>query len=724
MDVFEEMHHKDLNQKLLLSIDDALIKGHADANLYLIFVSSSILYTCLYNQIEKANSISSIGLSLASDEIHPMVKAFFTQSRAKLLRIEGKIVESVNLMNEFLSLIDATCPRYNTYINNYIGMLASQGQLKEFGVYQFDNLNESLKSIHLLGRIESKIFNCVITGEIQEGLQLFEEYKLKPTEGVPYRLEVYQTLTKIISGDFKPHNYEDEIFKILAQTLDCLSSGKIEEALKNHQVFLGSDWPQTYMKHFIDYLPLHFEICLGKRGMANYLFQEKIKSGNVHYMDDLFMGRILLLENDLEGAEIAFSRLTENIKRFGAFKRLEFELQFAKEMKLPQILHLIGGWKKTIYSSTTKVKTESMLNLSSNVKGIGLLIGESVAVSRLKELVKKYANIKAPILVTGETGTGKELVSRAIHDEGPNSSEPFLAINCGALTDTLLQSELFGYEAGAFTGAQKQRKGIFEAAGKGTVFLDEFGDISPKLQVSLLRVLESGEIRLIGGAKTSQIECKIVIATNVDLNRVVVTKEFREDLFYRLARFEIKLPALRERLEDLPDLIHYFLRMNSKESGQPKSLSKELISSLMTYRWPGNIRELKNEIERACILNPTNDIIGVKDFDFTHLQAPLNQTSLNESIKANLDSVEYKSSLSEDPILKVIQKGFPVEKRLTHLKELFIKYKKLTRSQIMEITKIGPSTATKDLSVLLEEGFIVRKSPTKSPRTDYFEIIV
>jgi transcriptional regulator with PAS, ATPase and Fis domain len=450
---------------------------------------------------------------------------------------------------------------------------------------------------------------------------------------------------------------------------------------------------------------------------------EQAKNGGRHYLDDLFCGRVQLLENDFEGANISFSRLTENINRFGAKNRLAFELQFAKEMKLSNVLRLINGWKSENKVISSKIKTPAFEKKYILEKGVKLLIGESLSIKHVKDLVKKYATLNAPILVTGETGTGKELVSRAIHDEGPNPDEPFLAINCGALTDTLLQSELFGYEAGAFTGAQKQRKGIFEAAGKGTVFLDEFGEISPKLQVSLLRVLDANEIRMIGSTVTRMIECKIVIATNVNLHNAVVDKKIREDLFFRLARFEIKLPSLRERVEDIPDLINHFLLMSSIELGKKKSLSIELLKQLTNYHWPGNIRELKNEIERLYILNPDNELLGLEHLDSSHLQAPLKIGINQPLVKPLVDTAKENFSSEDALVLKVVQNGFPIEQRHTRLKELFLKYKKFTRSQIMEIFKIGATTASKDLQFLIDSGFIVRKSPTKSTRTDYFELI-
>ena len=187
-------------------------------------------------------------------------------------------------------------------------------------------------------------------------------------------------------------------------------------------------------------------------------------------------------------------------------------------------------------------------------------------------------------------------------------------MNCGALTDSLLQSELFGYVKGAFTGAQNEHKGVFECAGEGTVFLDEFGNISQKLQVSLLRIFESNEIQKIGENKTHKINCRIIVATNVDLKQAVKRKEFREDLYYRLSRFEIYTPPLRERKEDIIEIAQYFLSLNSKDQNTQKSFSQNLKTELNDYSWPGNIRQLKNEIEKMCVLNPNTNILDTGHF--------------------------------------------------------------------------------------------------------------
>lgn len=720
LEIVEEVNSKDLKPELLLKIDKAVTDGHPDPNFYMLFIVTSILYLGLYNQFEKANSLCSIGSSLSQEKIHQVIKAYFIQAQARLKRYESNLIQSLKFMEESMSLIRKTDFRYNVFWVNFSSLLAHQGKLKENAKF-IEGLQEPITTIYKHREYDARLVNCLFTGNDQEGSQIFDTLKIyyeNNKDNNFYRFTIYKDILKIISGDFYDGNYESIPFQFLARCNQSLSMGKIEEAVKYHQELLASDWPKVYMKSFVDYIPIHIELCLGKKGMAKFLLQEKIKKGDVSYLDDLFLGRVQLLENDWEGANQSFLRLIENINRFDAMKRLQYELQFAKEMKLSTIMALINGRTSFEKAPTQKFKAESISFSNVEGKGVKTFIGNSEIINGVKNLIIKYAKIKSPILVTGETGTGKELVAKAIHEEGLFEKEPFLAINCGALTDSLLQSELFGYVEGAFTGAQKARKGIFEAAGKGTVFLDEFGDISPKLQVSLLRVLEANEIRLIGGTKTIKIECKIVIATNVDLHRAVVAEKFREDLFFRLARFEIKLPALRERKEDIPDLINHFLWVGSRDDSKQKTLSAELLSALVSYRWPGNIRELKNEIDRLCVLNPNIDRFGLEHFDKDHLQDEIisSESSITPKVKSS-------GMPDNQTVLNVIQRGFPIEQRHNQLKQLFLQYKKLTRSQIMEITKVGPSTATKDLLALQNAGYIIRRSPTKSPRTDYFEYI-
>ena len=231
------------------------------------------------------------------------------------------------------------------------------------------------------------------------------------------------------------------------------------------------------------------------------------------------------------------------------------------------------------------------------------IVGKSKAMLKVYELVKKVANTKATVLISGESGTGKELIARSIHFNSERKSMPFISVNCSALTDTLLESELFGHEKGSFTGAVSMRKGRFELADTGTLFLDEVGDMSPNLQVKLLRVLQEREFERVGGNRTISVDARIIAATNKDLWTEVQDGSFREDLYFRLNVVHINVPPLRERADDISLLVSYFLKKYTEENRKNSiELSPEAWRILLSHKWPGNVRELENAIERAVIL--------------------------------------------------------------------------------------------------------------------------
>jgi two-component system response regulator PilR (NtrC family) len=231
------------------------------------------------------------------------------------------------------------------------------------------------------------------------------------------------------------------------------------------------------------------------------------------------------------------------------------------------------------------------------------LIGTSPAIEAVRQLIDKVAPARTTILVTGESGTGKEVVARAIHEHGGRADAPFVAINCGAIPEGLIESELFGHEKGSFTGAAETRSGLFEVAGAGTLFLDEVGDLPPPVQVKLLRALQERKIRRVGGARDIPVAARIVAATNRDLAAEVKAGRFREDLFYRLNVIQVRLPALRERRQDLPRFLAHFLEVFAAEQGcPPPRLSPEAERILLAWDYPGNVRELANLVERAVTL--------------------------------------------------------------------------------------------------------------------------
>jgi len=254
----------------------------------------------------------------------------------------------------------------------------------------------------------------------------------------------------------------------------------------------------------------------------------------------------------------------------------------------------------------------------SRVLQLDLMIrGQSEVMCHLKKSILKAADCSSTVLITGESGTGKELIARSIHELGTRQREPFLAINCGALTESLLESELFGHVKGAFTGATGYKKGMFESAGKGTIFLDEFGEMSSLMQVRLLRVLQEHKVRPVGSEDSKEINfnARVVVATNRDLRREVAERRFRQDLYYRVNVFPIRSPALRDRLDDLPLLIDVLLNriVESGKLGRTISFDSEALNVLRGYSWPGNVRELENVIERLAINAPRTGVVSCAD---------------------------------------------------------------------------------------------------------------
>jgi two-component system, NtrC family, response regulator PilR len=236
------------------------------------------------------------------------------------------------------------------------------------------------------------------------------------------------------------------------------------------------------------------------------------------------------------------------------------------------------------------------------------IIGRSPKMQALYQMIETVAQVPSTVLVTGESGTGKELVARAIHDLGPRAEKPFVSINCGAFTETLLESELFGYVKGSFTGANANRKGLFEAANTGTIFLDEIGEMSSAMQVKLLRVLQERKLRPVGATEETTVDTRVIAATNRDLANMVKDGTFREDLYYRISVIPIELPSLRERTEDIPDLAKHFVTKFCGDTGRSLGLSEGAVRLLENYVWPGNVRELEHTIERAVALETTNSI--------------------------------------------------------------------------------------------------------------------
>jgi DNA-binding NtrC family response regulator len=297
------------------------------------------------------------------------------------------------------------------------------------------------------------------------------------------------------------------------------------------------------------------------------------------------------------------------------------------------------------------------------------IIGDSKNMQEIFQFVEKIANTDSTILIYGESGTGKELIARAIHFNSDRKDKPLISVNCGAIPEDLLESEMFGHEKGAFTGAIKTRIGRFELANGGTIFLDEIADMSPGLQAKLLRVLQEHEFERVGGVNTIKVDIRVIAATNQDLEKAVKEGKFREDLFYRLNVIPIKLPPLRERKSDIPLLVNHFIdRFNQEKKCKVKGPSKECIEYFMKYPWPGNVRELENMLERLVILKGEGTI-EISDLPEKVLNAemdPLLITIPDSGISFDVAVSEFEKRL----ILQALKKSNWVKNRAAKLLRL------------------------------------------------------
>ncbi len=300
------------------------------------------------------------------------------------------------------------------------------------------------------------------------------------------------------------------------------------------------------------------------------------------------------------------------------------------------------------------------------VHGMGNLIGRSQKMQELFKMIEVVSATASTILITGESGTGKELVAKAIHLNSPRADQQFVSVNCGAFTETLLESELFGYMKGAFTGAAANKKGLFEVADKGTIFLDEVGETSLAMQVKLLRVLQERTLRRVGGTEEIPVDVRIIAATNRDLPTMVSEGEFREDLYYRISVIPLQIPPLRHRRDDIPLLANHFLsRLNASMGKKIDRLSDEALRRLEVYGWPGNVRELENAIERAFILETSIELSA------THLpESVANNTKLKTAVSIpdeGFSLEEYVENLQKNYLEEALRRSNGVQVKAAEL---------------------------------------------------------
>ena len=340
---------------------------------------------------------------------------------------------------------------------------------------------------------------------------------------------------------------------------------------------------------------------IGKRELFDVIISDMRLGPNLNGLDVLRAYKAIQPESEVI-LITAFGSMETAIEavKAGAFDYIS--KPFKIDEVLLQVQRALGNRKLLRENRNLKRQLGTQVQLSS-------LVGNSPKMLEIYKKIAMVADSRSTVLIYGASGTGKELVAKAIHYNGPRAEQCFYAVNCGALTETLLETELFGHVRGSFTGATENKRGIFEEASGGTVFLDEVSEMSPALQVKVLRTLEEQEVRRIGSNEVVKVDVRIIAASNRNLAECVEEGKFRQDLYYRLRVIEIDIPPLRERLDDIPLLVEHFLKKMGREREHALSISPQALSVLMSYAWPGNVRELENALESAVALNRTGVIV-------------------------------------------------------------------------------------------------------------------
>lgn len=713
--IMNHFNRESMPNEIYKKIDLAIEKGHPDEELYILFISFLVVFYGYKNMLQKSRSAYVISCSFEINKYHAVVQSFYHQMHSnyflKIKDFENK--EKASLLS--LAKMPKNLPRYKGFLANYANILGVDGRLNELSAEDLAIIENFAEYNYIA--ITGILCNAFYTIDIKTLDKYFKLLQKKFKNYVSFKEENLRAIIDFYNGSFENKSALHPIHNNYISYFRALKHKDIDTAKKIYGAI--EIFPDSYFFAIFHFIHFHHAFITNRFDVIeNIIKKENLQTE--HYIYDFFIARYCLIKNDFDSARFYYARLLKNCEKYKAFGRLKFEMQFALELSASAFYELMqpmaNGFSQLHRASLTNIKA----NLEDPSLELNNVVGHSKIVKDIKKKVEKFADVQRPIFIWGETGVGKEVIARAIHEKSKQKDQPFLAVNCGGLTDTLLQSELFGHEAGAFTGAATAHKGIFEAAEEGVVFMDEFGEMSSKLQVSLLRVLENNEVLRVGGNKVRKIKCRIIAATNANIEVLIQRKLFREDLYHRLKQFSIYIAPLRERKEDIPDLIDYFL--NEQNENHQQSFSPELLKCFQEYHWPGNIRELKNEVDRIKLLCGFKPIIEVNDVEIDWLKKLL-QTTINMNIFQSHNTMSMQVLVDEQIHQRLLNKKLTfAERRHLQIKELFRQYKKLTRAQIADALQVGLLTTTKDLQKLCAEGVIIKRMPSRSPQSHYFEL--
>ncbi|MBL4869273.1 MAG: sigma-54-dependent Fis family transcriptional regulator [Pseudomonadales bacterium] len=659
-------------------------------------ICKSLFYLSLARlELSKNMSDQQLESEIKAESLYPKGSIRWYKMKAKvtlgciLHKKEYDISKAIKILKGYPQFSESTFPPEYLQARYY----ESIGKLS----LAYQEINK-IKNIAIFGKFGENIFSQKVkllwrAGKIEEGDIELEKY-----------LNMYPELIGNRSGKF-----------LLAERSMLLNDSN---GTKQHLKEILADKKVLSLSRFwANYLLLCAELAQRQTVSARRILNTMDPEGTNKGLFTEWV-RLYTQEDNYRKAAYYFKKMQEDRPNY----LLEFH--YAHEMRASQITKLILTINDEEFNEVKSVIEKPHYKIDDTKDSFENFIGTSESINTVKENIQKYANQSAPVLITGATGTGKEETAKLLHKLSDRSKEPFIPVNCGAISNTLMEAELFGYKKGAFTGAMKDHKGLFESAGKGTIFLDEISSMPMPLQASLLRVLENMIVRPVGSTKFIPIEARVIAATNISLEILLEQKTFRMDLYFRLNRLQINLPSLQDRRDDIPLLIQHFLGHHFNLSDT--TIDKNLLDAMQEHSWPGNIRELKNEIERMAIITGnnkliTNELVNFKSSEIKENIAPIDIKQKSFVSDENKITPMTQENIYSPPNIS-LEKGVKnySEYRRQELRQLFQQHRLLTRAMVVRFLGCAANTAAKDLKSLETAGYLKKVIPTDSPRSSYY----
>lgn len=679
--------------------------------LFLVYLSHAY-YTNVFqdNDFTEKNKLEAMrtidhALDLLSDDVHYTIKANVYIMHGSIYTLSPGMVED-DMYSKATDVLKFNHLR-DIFLNALIIRMHSRlGKLKFYeGLNKLDGIYKKFNKTHVL--LLNYFHDAVARGDTKKAKETLELYPFE-TESESINYYYYQD---VLAHYYMQNDIWDTAqWDLVKPELRNTSSVQYYRAFQQNNPQKALEISKQIVKetNYIssaDALILNAELSVGNIKAGQMIYERYKDFIKLKYVNHFYLMRIELLKKNYKKAASHYSQLLQGCQKYNSHGAFEYDLKISAEIDSNDFFRM------TYYQQTEPLNSDfEIKEKSSTSREKSLLIGNSISTQRIKEQIHKYANLPIPILITGETGVGKEVVAKELHQTSERKEHKFLAINCGAINHTLLQSELFGHVEGAFTGAVKDKKGVFEMTGEGTVLLDEFGEAPELVQIALLRVLQEKEIRPVGSAETKSINCRILFATNANLESLVDAGKFRKDLYYRINHLILNIPPLRERTTDILTLAHHFLSQGHDQGNKIK-LSNDLKEAMLDHPWPGNVRELKNEMELMKLLNSGKSDYNLSDFTKNKSEPKIEKITLLTQKEKDLLALKQFS-----------QNHTSADRRLQRIKDIFQSCDRVYRTQLSKLLEVAPKTITSDFKKLLEEGFITRIEPSASPRSHYFII--